>query len=259
MRLERRLDELRIGDAPAESGEDADVATLDESEAASAPGDLRELPREKTASFLAVEFRRLGEEERLAREIHPVSEHVRGYANVSRAGEEALDLLPARGERHRTVEHRDAPRVQPVHLAREREDGLATEGDDDGARSQRTERALADELQRELALEDLELDLRKRPLDERERIERTEEQDLAVLAREQQPRPRGAALGVVGPLHLVEDEELPDCGAISTVEQTTGARSLTRSSPVTSPTFSGPIRSPRRRCASCASIRNGPA
>ena len=62
VRLERRLDELRIGDAPAESGEDPDAAALDEPEAPSAPGNLRKLPREEIASLLAVELRRLGEE-----------------------------------------------------------------------------------------------------------------------------------------------------------------------------------------------------
>ena len=35
-----------------------------------------------------------------------------------------------------------------------------------------------------------------------------EQEDVPVLAREQQPRPGGAALGVVGPLHLVEHEHL---------------------------------------------------
>ena len=51
----------------------------------------------------------------------------------------------------------------------------------------------------------------------------------------------------------------PEDGAISTVQQRIGARSLTRSSPVISPTFSAPTRSPSRRCASCANIRRGPA
>ena len=99
--------------------------------------------------------------------------------------------------------------MQPVHLAGEREHRAAAERDDDGAGRQRAERPLADELERELALEDLELVLREGAIDERERVERAEEEDLAVLAGEQQPRPRRAALGVVGPLHLVEDEELP--------------------------------------------------
>ena len=48
----------------------------------------------------------------------------------------------------------------------------------------------------------------KRALHERERVERAEQEDLAVLAGEQEPRPGRAALRVVGPLHLVEDEQL---------------------------------------------------
>src|SRR5207249_3258136 len=48
-------------------------------------------------------------------------------------------------------------------------------------------------------------------------------------------------------------------GAISTVEQTIGAPSFTRSSPVTSATRSAPRRASSRRCASCASMRSGPA
>ena len=78
----------------------------------------------------------------------------------------------------------------------------------DRARAERAEGALADELERQLALEDLELGLRERALDERQRIERAEQEDLAVLAREQEPGPRRAALLVVGPLDLVEDEQV---------------------------------------------------
>ena len=73
---------------------------------------------------------------------------------------------------------------------------------------QRAERALPDELEGELALEDLQLVLGEGSLDERERVERAEQQDLAVLAGEEKPRPGGAALGVVRPLHLVEHEQL---------------------------------------------------
>ena len=98
--------------------------------------------------------------------------------------------------------------MEPVHLSREREYGAAAEGDDHRPGSQRPQCSLADELERELALEDLQLVLGKRPLHERERVERAEQQDLAVLTREQKARPRGAALRVVGPLHLVEDEQL---------------------------------------------------
>ena len=98
--------------------------------------------------------------------------------------------------------------MESVHLAGEREHRAPAERDDDGSGRQRAKRPLADELERELALEDLQLVLGERALDERERIERAEEQDLAVLAGEQEPRPGRAALRVVGPLHLVEDEQL---------------------------------------------------
>ena len=50
--------------------------------------------------------------------------------------------------------------------------------------------------------------LGKRALHEWERVERAEHEDLAVLARQQEPRPGRTALGVVRPLHLVEDEQL---------------------------------------------------
>ena len=98
--------------------------------------------------------------------------------------------------------------MQPVDLACEGEHGLAAEGDDDRARRQPTQRALADELERQDALEDLDLGLRERVQHERLGVERPEHEDVAVVAREQQPRPRRAALGIVGPLHLVEHEHL---------------------------------------------------
>ena len=135
-------------------------------------------------------------------------EHVRRDADVGGSREEAVDLLASRRERHRAVENGDAARMQSIHLPGEREHRAAAERDDDRARRQRPERPLADELERELPLEDLQLVLGERALDERERIDGAEKEDLAVLAGEQQPRPGGAALRVVGPLHLVEHEEL---------------------------------------------------
>ncbi len=188
------------------------MPALDEAEATRAPRDLRELPRQEVTPFLAVELRRLREEERLAREVHAVAEHVGRDADVGGAREEAVDLLAPRGERHRAVEHGDATGMEPVHLTCEREHRATAEGDDDRARRERAKRALADELERELALEDLQLVPGERAVDERERVEGAEEQDLAVLAGEQQPRPGRAALRVVGPLHLVEDEELASLG-----------------------------------------------
>src|SRR4029078_4550142 len=78
----------------------------------------------------------------------------------------------------------------------------------DRARRERAEHALADELEGELALEDLQLVLGEGSLHQPERVARAEKQDLAIDAGEEQPRPRGATLGVVRPLHLVEHEQL---------------------------------------------------
>ena len=208
VRLERRLDELLVRGSPAEPGQDAYVSPLDQAEPAGSPGDLRELPRVKVTTLLAVELRRLGEQERLARQVDSVAEDVRRDADVRCAGDEALDLLTPRGQRHRAVEHGDLARLEAVHLAGECKHRAPAEGDDHASRRQRAKRPRADELERQLALEDLQLMLRKCTLDERECVECAEQEDLAVLAREQESRPRGAALRVVGPLHLVEDEEL---------------------------------------------------
>ena len=97
--------------AHGEPGEHADVPALDEAEAPGAARDLRELPRQQVAARLAVELRRLGEEQRLAGEVDAVPEHVRGDGDVGRAAEEAVDLLAARAERHGAVEDRDAVRA----------------------------------------------------------------------------------------------------------------------------------------------------
>ena len=70
------------------------------------------------------------------------------------------------------------------------------------------ERALADELERQDPLEDLHLRLGERLQHERLGVERAEHEDVPELACEQEPRPGRAALGVVRPLHLVEDEHL---------------------------------------------------
>ncbi len=135
-------------------------------------------------------------------------ENVGRHTDLGGSREKAVDLLASRRKRHRAVEHRDASRMQAVHLAREREHRAAAERDDDRARGQRPQRPLAHELERELPLEELQLVLGERALHERERIDGAEEEDLSVLAREQQARPGRSAFGVVGPLHLVEHEEL---------------------------------------------------
>jgi hypothetical protein len=184
------------------------VAALDEPEAPGAPGDLGDLPRVQVAPLLAVELLRLGEEQGLARKVDAVPEHVRRAADVGLAVHEPLDLEPARSEWHRAVEDGDASRAAAVELAREREHGAPAERDHDRSRLQALERHLARPVERRLALEEADLGLRKRVLDERQRLDGPEQQDVLVLAREQQPRPGGAALAVIGPLHLVEHEHL---------------------------------------------------
>ena len=137
-----------------------------------------------------------------------MAEDVGRDAHVRPAVEEAVDLLAPRRERHRAVEHRDPAGMEPVDLAGEREDRLAAERDDDRSRREPAELARADELERELPLVHPELGVRERTPDQRQRVERAEQADVAVLAREQQLRPRRAALLVVGPLHLVEHEHV---------------------------------------------------
>jgi hypothetical protein len=44
--------------------------------------------------------------------------------------------------------------------------------------------------------------------DEWERVERSQQPEMAVFAGEEELRPGGATLLVVGPLHLVEDEDV---------------------------------------------------
>ena len=84
------------------------MAALDEPEATRPTRDLRELPRQQVAPRLAVELRRLREEQRLARKVDAVAENVGRDADLRPAGEEAVDLLAPRRERHGAVEHRDA-------------------------------------------------------------------------------------------------------------------------------------------------------
>ena len=88
-------------------------------------------------------------------------------AHLRGAGEEAVDLLAPRGERHRAVEHCNPVRLDAVDLTREREHRLAAEGDENRAGRQTAELPGADELERELALVHPELGVRKRAPDER--------------------------------------------------------------------------------------------
>src|SRR4029079_15236483 len=87
--LERGLDDVRVRVCPGHADEHADVAALDEPEAAGTAGDLRELPRQQGTPLDPVELRRLGEEEGLARQVDAVAEHVGRYTDLGGAREEA--------------------------------------------------------------------------------------------------------------------------------------------------------------------------
>ncbi len=208
VRDERGVDQVGIGVRPDDPGEDADVAAFHEPEAARATGDLRDLPGVQVASLLAVELLRLGEEKGLAREVDAVAEDVGRAAHRGLAAHEPLDLEPAGRQRHSAVEHRDLARLPAVELARQREHGAAAERDHDGARPQALERDRTRPVERRLALEEAHLGLRERVLDQRQRLDGAEEENVPVLAREEQPCPGGAALAVVCPLHLVEHQDL---------------------------------------------------
>ena len=98
--------------------------------------------------------------------------------------------------------------MQLVQLAREADHRAAAEGHDDRAGAQAGDRAAARPIERRLALEEADLGLGKRVPDERQRLDRAEQQDVPVLPAEQEPRPRRAALLVLRPLDLVEHERL---------------------------------------------------
>ena len=95
VRDESASDELRVGIRPREAGKDAHVAALVEAEASGAAGDLRDLPRLEVAPLPSVELLRLREEERLARQVDAVPEHVGRRAHLGGAGEKPVDLLAA--------------------------------------------------------------------------------------------------------------------------------------------------------------------
>ena len=106
---------------------------------------------------------------------------------------------------------------------------------------------------------DAEFGVGKRTADERERIESTEQPDMAVLAGEEQLRPGRPRSSSSAHWTSSRTSTSPEPGAISTVQQRIGACSLIRSSPVTRPTRSSPSLAESRRWASWASIRSGPA
>src|SRR6478609_2383826 len=189
VRDESASNELRVGIRPREAGEDAHVAALVEAEAAGSAGDLRDLPGLEVAPFAAVEFRGLGEEQRLARQVDAVTEHVGRGTHLRPAVDEAVDLLSPRRERHRAVEAGDTTRMELVQLAGEADHGAAAEGDDHRARAKAGDAAAAGPVERRLALAVANLDLRERVPHERQRLDRAEQQDVSVLAAEQEPRP----------------------------------------------------------------------
>jgi hypothetical protein len=190
VRFERRFDELRVGARPLEADDHTHVPSLDKAEPAGAPRDLRELPGEELTALLAVELDRLGEEQRLAGEVDAVPQDVGGGADRCAAGDEAVDLLPPRRERHRAVEAGDCARVQLVQLAREADHRAAAEGHDDRAGAQAGDRAAARPVERSLALEEADLGLGKRVPHERQRLHGAEQQDVPVFAADQEARPR---------------------------------------------------------------------
>src|SRR5437764_4448667 len=179
-----------------------------EAEASRPTGDLRDLPRLEIAPLLPVELRRLGEEQRLAGEVDAVAEDVGRSADLRTSIDEAIDLLPPRGERHGAVETGDTTGMEPVQLARQADHGAATERDDHRAGAETVDSAPPGPVERRLPLEEANLDPRERVPDERQRLDGAEQQDVAVLAAQQEPCPRRAALLVLRPLHLVEHEGL---------------------------------------------------
>src|SRR5262249_18062390 len=156
----RSADELRVGIGPRQAGEDSDVAALVKTEAAGASCDLRDLPRLEVAAFFAVELRRLGEEKRLAREVDAVAEDVGRRAHLRATRDEAGEPRPPRREGHRAVEAGDPARVELVQLAGESDHGPAAEGDENGAWPKARDAAAAHPVERRLALEEADLDLR---------------------------------------------------------------------------------------------------
>ncbi len=117
-------------------------------------------------------------------------QHVRRRTDLGAAVDEAVDLLAPRRERHRPVEAGDAARMKLVQLPGETDHGAPAERDDDGAGAETVDAAPAGPVEGRLALEVANLDLRERVPDERQRLDRAEQQDVPVLAAEEEPRPR---------------------------------------------------------------------
>ena len=184
------------------------MPALVKAEPTRAPRNLCNLPRQQVAPLLAVELRRLRKEQRLAGQVDAVAEHVRRRAHLRGARKEPVDLLAPRRKRHGSVQHGDLARMQQVQLAREPDHGATAERDDDSPRPKPNDPAPADPVERRLALEEPHVDLRERMPDERQRLDRSEQQDVAIIAAEHQPRPRRPALVVLRPLHLVEHQRL---------------------------------------------------
>ena len=121
---------------------------------------------------------------------------------------EALDLEPARGQRHRAVEDGDLP-------GRRRFSSPASAST--ARRLKATTTVPGRRLWKETSPVQSSGALRSKKRtsacgkafsDQRQRLDRAEQEDVPVLAREEQARPGRAALAVVRPLHLVEHEHL---------------------------------------------------
>jgi len=91
---QRIAHELRIRMRPRNTGENSDVTALVEAEAAGAACDLRDLPRQEIAALVPVELVGLRKEQRLARQIHAVTQHVGRSTHLGSSGDEPVDLLP---------------------------------------------------------------------------------------------------------------------------------------------------------------------
>ena len=236
------------------------MAALDEAEAAGSTRDLGDLPGVELASLLAVELRRLGEEKRLAGKVDAVAEDVGGGADVGGAVQEAVDLDAPRRERHRAVEDGHSTWVAAGQLTGQGEHGAAAEGDDDRARLQAAEGDRARPVERQPSARRS----ARPPPGRRSGRAAAPRPPRAAGCGGTRPRAAGAsrrrrAPGRPPTAPRRRTSTSPRIGAISAVQQTIGAFSLTRSSPVTRPTRSGPSCADRRRCASCASMRSGAA
>ena len=254
MRLERVLHELRIGDAPAQPARTPTWPRSTRPKRPARPAIWASSGRQ-VAARLPVELGRLREQQGLAGEVHAVPEDVRRHADVSRAREKRSISSRREASGIAPVEDRDAARMQPVHLAGEREAALRLNATTT-VPSRASGGSALRPLRRRLPLEDLQLGLRECPLDEAgaRRARRgggpagSHPRGAAASRRSRAPRRRPCTSSMT--------RSSPDCGAISTVQQRIGAlvhALLARDQAVLLPPLA-------RACgAPPASMRSGPA